>query len=98
VNIVAAYAPVDVFEVGVGPSLVPIAGGASSASTAGGASEKAIAGTGFGAVARAAVVLGGRNEETGRRRGFAISAEFQPIFVSGGPVFTATLGLGYEAF
>jgi hypothetical protein len=46
---------------------------------------------------RVALHLGGRDEYTGRRRGFGLGVEFHPTFVSN-PVFFATIGLSYEAY
>jgi len=96
-----ALTPADLFEVAVGPSLDFLSGGSASASgSASGASASASAFSGayFGAQGRIALHLGGRNEETRRRRGFTISLDVHPSFVSGGPVTFITGGLGADWF
>ena len=100
-----ALTPVDLLEVAVGPSLDFLSGGSTSASgsagggSAGGsASASAFSGAYFGAQGRVALHLGGRNEETRRRRGFTLSLDVHPSFVSGGPVTFITGGLGADWF
>ena len=96
-----ALTPVDLFEVAVGPSLDFLSGGSTSASgsaAGGSASANAFSGAYFGAQGRVALHLGGRNEETRRRRGFTLSLDVHPSFVSGGPVTFITGGLGADWF
>jgi len=85
--------PVDLFEVAAGPSLdyFGLAAASTSAASAGG-------GIAFGVAGRAALHLGGRNAETGRRKGFTIGVDVHPIFVGGGVAVPITLGLGADWF
>ena len=45
---------------------------------------------------KAALHLGGRNEETGRRRGFTIEGNVHPSFTPGDAALFITGGLGYD--
>lgn len=91
-SVVASVNPVDFLEIALGPSFDAAVGGSGGTSGA-----SAFAGTYFGIQSRVALHLGGRNEITGRRRGFGLGLEFHPTFV-GNPVFFATIGLSYEAY
>jgi|GEM_PF-2093188 len=96
-----ALTPVDLFEVSVGPSLDVLGGGkasVSSSTSAGSASAGGFSGAYFGAEGRVALHLGGRNPETHRRRGFTLSLDVHPSFVSGGPITFITGGLGADWF
>jgi hypothetical protein len=95
-SIVASVNPVDFLEIALGPSFDPAAGGSVSV-TPGTTGASAFAGTFFGIQSRVALQLGGRNEITGRRRGFGLGLEFHPTFAST-PVYFLTLGLSYEAW
>jgi hypothetical protein len=95
-----ALTPVDVFEVAAGPSIDYLTGGSVSTNVAGAGSVSA---GGFSSVyigldGRLALHLGGRNETSGRRRGFTLSGDIHPSFVSGGPIVFYTVGLGADWF
>ncbi len=92
-----ALTPVDLFEVAAGPSLDYLSGGGASVSGSS-ASANAFSSVYFGIQGRAALHLGGRNEETHRRRGFTISLDVHPTFVPNGPVTFITGGLGADWF
>ncbi len=83
--------PVDMFEVAAGPSVDYY--GLGSVSTT---SAVASGGVAFGIAGRAALHLGGRNAETGRRSGFTIGVDVHPIFSSGAVAVPITLGLGAD--
>ncbi len=93
-----ALTPVDVFEVAAGPSLDYLTGGSETVTSAAGgsASVNGFSSLYFGVDGRLALHLGGRNPETLRRRGFTLSADVHPSFVSGGPVTFFTVGLGAD--
>jgi hypothetical protein len=93
-----ALTPVDIFEVAAGPSLDYLTGGSETVTTVGGASGtvNGFSSLYFGLDGRLALHLGGRNPETLRRRGFTLSADVHPSFVSGGPVTFLTVGLGAD--
>jgi hypothetical protein len=103
-NPMFALTPVDVFEVAAGPSIDYLTGGSASATTttaAGGSSTVSAGGFSsvyFGIDGRLALHLGGRNETSGRRRGFTLSGDVHPSFVTGGPVIFYTIGLGADWF
>lgn len=94
--------PVDLLEIAAGPSLDSLSGGEASAgpTPAGGAvaSVAAFSGFYFGLHGRIALHLGGRNAETGRRRGFTLGGDLHPSFIEGETVVFYTLGLGYDWF
>src|SRR5208282_303290 len=96
-----ALTPSDLFEVAAGPSLDFLSGGSSTATataSGGSSSVSAFSGAYFGVDGRLALHLGGRARESRRRRGFTLSADVHPSFVSGGPVTFITLGLGADWF
>jgi len=78
----------DVLELAFGPSL----------DISSGQLRKEFSGTNFGAHARIAFHLGGRDEVSGRRSGFTIGLDAHPTFVKGGWYTFVTLGLGYDWF
>jgi hypothetical protein len=92
-----ALTPVDLFEVAAGPSLDYLSGGSASVSGSA-ASANAFSSVYFGIQGRVALHLGGRNEETHRRRGFTIGLDVHPSFVPNGPVTFITGGLGADWF
>ncbi len=87
--------PADIFEVAAGPSLDYLSGGSSSAGP-GGVSVGGFSGIYFGAHGKLALHLGGRNEETGRRKGFTIEANIHPSFTPGAAVTFISGGLGFD--
>lgn len=87
--------PVDMFEVAAGPSVDYFGYGAVST---GAGSATAAGGVAFGIAGRAALHLGGRNAETGRRSGFTIGVDVHPIFAAGDVAVPITLGLGGDWF
>ena len=87
--------PADIFEVAAGPSLDYLSGGGVS-SGAGGSSAGGFSSVYFGVHGKVALHLGGRNEETGRRRGFTIEGNIHPSFTPGSAVTFITGGLGYD--
>ncbi len=87
--------PADIFEVAAGPSLDYLSGGSVS-SGAGGASAGGFSSVYFGLHGKLALHLGGRNEETGRRRGFTIEGNVHPSFTPGDAALFLTGGLGYD--
>jgi hypothetical protein len=94
-NPMFALTPVDLFEVAAGPSLDYLTGGSASVNGQS-SSANAYSSAYFGIDGRIALHLGGRNPDTGRRRGFTISGDVHPSFVSGGPLTFITLGLGAD--
>ena len=91
--------PADIFEVAAGPSLDYLTGGgASVTNTPGGGSATAggFSSVYFGLHGKVALHLGGRNEETGRRRGFTIEGNVHPSFTPGDAALFLTGGLGYD--
>lgn len=77
--------PVDLLEIGAGPSIDYV-----------GAVNTTASGTvAFGLHGRVGLILGGR-KDTGRRRGFTISGDVHPIFTSGAVTTFFTLGLGAD--
>ncbi|MDB4939379.1 MAG: hypothetical protein JWP87_6351 [Labilithrix sp.] len=88
--------PADIFEVAAGPSLDYLSGGGASSSATGGATAGAFSGVYFGVHGKVALHLGGRNEETGRRRGFTIEGNVHPSFTPGDAALFLTGGLGYD--
>ncbi|MFO0665003.1 MAG: hypothetical protein U0174_13695 [Polyangiaceae bacterium] len=86
----ASITPIDQIELAAGPSLDYYSGGTVTSTTAGGSTGSFA----FGIAGRAALHLGGRNETTGRRSGFAIGLDIHPIFAGGGVVVPMTIGLG----
>jgi len=95
-SLVASVNPVDFLEIALGPSFDVAAGGSVSV-VPGQVGATAFGGQYFGIQSRVALQLGGRNEITGRRRGFGLGVEFHPTFTPN-PVFFLTLGLSYEAW
>jgi hypothetical protein len=90
--------PADIFEVAAGPSLDYLTGGGVEVKTANGGT---ITAGGFSSVylglhGKAALHLGGRNEETGRRRGFTLEANVHPSFTPDNTALFITGGLGYD--
>lgn len=86
-------------DIGFGPSIDSIAALSASADTEGdlpSASAGALAGTGFGMHARAALLLGGWNPSGPRRKGFAIALDFHPTFLDGRALLLTSLSLGRE--
>lgn len=93
--------PIDLIEIAAGPSADIMGGGevkASAGTTGGSSSASAFAGTYFGIHGRVALHLGGKNAETGRRRGFTIGADIHPTFTSGSTLTFFTVGLGADWF
>lgn len=90
--------PIDLLEIAAGPSIDYIGSASTTVAGApgGGGGTSAGAGAYFGIHGRLALHLGGRNPETGRRKGFAIGADAHPSFVTGGAFTTLTLGLGAD--
>ena len=95
-SLVASVNPVDFLEIALGPSFDPAVGGSVTV-TPGTTGATVFGGTYFGIQSRVALQLGGRNEMTGRRRGFGLGVEFHPTFAPN-PVFFLTVGLSYEAW
>lgn len=91
-----SVSPVDLFEVAAGPSLDYLSGGSVDAGPAG--SAGGFSGVYFGVHGKVALHLGGRNEETGRRKGFTIEGNIHPSFTPGAAVTFFTLGLGFDWF
>ena len=89
--------PVDIFEVAAGPSLDYLSGGGVS-SGPGGSTVGGFSSVYFGLHGKLALHLGGRNEETGRRRGFTIEGNVHPSFTPGDAALFMTGGLGYDWF
>jgi len=87
--------PVDIFEVAAGPSLDYLSGGGVS-SGVGGSTVGGFSSIYFGLHGKVALHLGGRNEETGRRRGFTIEGNVHPSFTPGDAALFMTGGLGYD--
>ena len=87
--------PADIFEVAAGPSLDYLSGGSVSTGAAG-ASAGGFSSVYFGAHAKVALHLGGRNEETGRRRGFTIEGNIHPSFTPNDTALFIFGGLGYD--
>ena len=75
----------DVVELAAGPSVDAAADKA-----------RPIQGLNFGFHFRGALHFGGRDEETGRRRGFSFGVDVHPTIVEGGWITFTTLGLGYD--
>ncbi len=84
--------PIDLVEIAAGPSIDYL--GAATSSTAGGGS--ASGSVDIGIHGRLALHLGGRNPDTGRRRGFTIGGDVHPTFTSGSVTTFFTLGLGAD--
>lgn len=95
-SLVASLNPVDFLEIALGPSFDVAAGGSVSVKP-GDVGATVFGGQYFGLQSRVALHLGGRDEFTGRRRGFGLGLEFHPTFTPN-PVFFLTLGLSYEAY
>ncbi len=87
--------PADIIEIAAGPSLDYLSGGGVSAG-ANGDTVGGFSSVYFGAHGKVALHLGGRNEETGRRRGFTIEGNIHPSFTPGSAVTFITGGLGYD--
>lgn len=91
-SLLASLTPIDLVEIGAGPSLDYA--GIAAASTESGS------GTGgglfFGLAGRAALHLGGRNKDSGRRTSFTIGFDPHLIFGAGDPVISLTGGLGAD--
>ena len=87
--------PADIFEVAAGPSLDYLTGGGVSAGP-GGSTVGGFSSVYFGLHGKLALHLGGRNEETGRRRGFTIEGNIHPSFTPGDMALFMTGGLGYD--
>jgi hypothetical protein len=87
--------PADIFEVAAGPSLDYLSGGSVSSGVAG-SSAGGFSGVYFGLHGKVALHLGGRNEETGRRKGFTIEGNIHPSFTPGDATIFMTGGLGYD--
>jgi hypothetical protein len=90
--------PADIFEVAAGPSLDYLTGGGADVTTAGGGTTSVggFSSVYFGLHGKVALHLGGRNEETGRRRGFTIEGNVHPSFTPGDAALFMTGGLGYD--
>jgi hypothetical protein len=90
-----SLSPADIFEVAAGPSLDYLSGGGA---TVGGATVggSALSGVYFGVHGKLALHLGGRNEETGRRKGFTIEGNIHPSFTPNDAALFMTGGLGYD--
>lgn len=50
----------------------------------------------FGLHGRGALILGGLSGDGPRRTGFVIGVDVHPVFLSGGTIFSLTVGLGSE--
>lgn len=87
--------PIDLLEIAAGPSLDYLSGGGVSAGP-GGTSVGGFSGMYFGINGRLALHLGGRNPDTGRRKGFTIGGDIHPTFTPGSAVTFFTLGLGAD--
>ena len=87
--------PADIFEVAAGPSLDYLTGGGASVGP-GGSTVGGFSSVYFGLHGKVALHLGGRNEETGRRRGFTIEGNVHPSFTPGDAALFITGGLGYD--
>jgi len=92
---VFSLTPVDIFEVAAGPSLDYLTGGGVSTNVAG-TSAGGFSSVYFGLHGKVALHLGGRNEETGRRKGFTIEGNVHPTFAEGSTLTFFTVGLGYD--
>lgn len=89
--------PADIFEIAAGPSLDYLTGGSAEVKTAAGtATAGGFSSVYFGLHGKVALHLGGRNEETGRRRGFTIEGNVHPSFTPGDAALFITGGLGYD--
>jgi len=89
--------PIDLLELAAGPSVDYLSGGGVE-TTANGASTTV---GGFSSVyfavhGRLALHLGGRNPDTGRRKGFTIGADIHPTFAEGSTLTFFTVGLGAD--
>ena len=87
--------PADIFEVAAGPSLDYLTGGGAAVGP-GGSTVGGFSSVYFGLHGKLALHLGGRNEETGRRRGFTIEGNIHPSFTPGDAALFMTGGLGYD--
>jgi len=87
--------PADIFEVAAGPSLDYLTGGGAAVGP-GGSTVGGFSSVYFGLHGKVALHLGGRNEETGRRRGFTIEGNVHPSFTPGDAALFMTGGLGYD--
>lgn len=95
---VFSLTPADIFEVAAGPSLDYLTGGGADVSNGAGGTTSVggFSSVYFGAHAKVALHLGGRNEETGRRRGFTIEGNIHPSFTPDNTALFIFGGLGYD--
>ena len=95
-SVLAAFDLGDHFEVGAGPSLDFAWLGGCDVSTVRCDTSRGVAG---GLHGRAALLIGSRDPETGRRVGFAVGLDAHPvIFPNADPVLLLNLNLGMEVF
>jgi len=87
--------PIDLLEIAAGPGFDYLSGGGVSGGPGGG-TVGGFSGVYFGIHGRLALHLGGRNPDTGRRRGFTIGGDIHPTFTDGSTVTFFSLGLGAD--